>query len=191
MRTAQRLSRYMQSFRKWPRANSVYRERMTEVPAHEIIVVPAAGQDGHQELRQQCYDVRIEVFHHEQKFPLETEIDDLDETATHILLRLTPSLKPVGTIRASKGSGYYKLSRLAVLSEYRKYRFGRELVLALHDWVRRDAKAAGLAGTVKVRCHSQLYVKGFYGKYGYEPEGDEFDEDGAPHQLLICTLSVP
>lgn len=46
------------------------------VPSHEIIVVPAVGEAGREELRQQCYDVRIAVFHHEQKFPLETEIDE-------------------------------------------------------------------------------------------------------------------
>ena len=49
---------------------------MADVPAHEIITVPPAGHKGHEELRQQCYDVRIDVFHHEQKFPLETEIDE-------------------------------------------------------------------------------------------------------------------
>ncbi len=90
--------------------------------------------------------------------------DRLDATATHILLRLTPSLRPVGTIRASRGRGYYKLSRLAVLRDYRKYGLGRELVQAVHDWVRRDAQAAGLTGVVKIRCHSQIYIKGFYGR---------------------------
>ena len=91
--------------------------------------------------------------------------DSLDATATHLLLRLTLSLKPIGTIRASKGSGYYKLSRLAVLSEWRKHRLGRELVLTLHDWVQRDATASGATGSVKIHCHSQLYAKPFYAKY--------------------------
>lgn len=51
-----------------------------------------------------------------------------------------------------------KLSRLAVLKEYRKYSFGRELVLALHDWVKQDATSRGLT-TVKIVCHSQIPVK--------------------------------
>ena len=91
----------------------------------------------------------------------------LDETATHILLRLTPSLKPVGTIRVSKTSKYYKLSRLAVLKDYRHYRFGRDLVLALHAWVRQDIAASGsgvAVPPVRIHCHSQLYVKPFYAK---------------------------
>ncbi|TBU33123.1 acyl-CoA N-acyltransferase [Dichomitus squalens] len=135
-------------------------------PPHEIIIVPAPGQPGREELRQQCYDVRIDVFHHEQGFPLDTEVDDLDDTATHFLLRLTPSLKPIGTIRCAKMDGYYKLSRLAVLKDYRKYRFGRALVQSLHDFVKVDAKTPGsrVSDTVKVACHSQIPVKGFYGK---------------------------
>ncbi len=38
---------------------------------HEIIIATT------KEHIQQCLDVRIQVFHHEQKFPLETEIDEL------------------------------------------------------------------------------------------------------------------
>jgi hypothetical protein len=45
-------------------------------PAHEIVVIPAHGLEGQLDLRQQCYDVRIDVFHREQGFPLETEIDE-------------------------------------------------------------------------------------------------------------------
>ncbi|EPS96000.1 hypothetical protein FOMPIDRAFT_1062448 [Fomitopsis schrenkii] len=162
---------------------------MTTLP-HEIIVVPDAGEPSHDELRQQCYDVRIDVFVHEQKFSLEEEIDSLDANATHILLRLLPSLQPVGTIRCTKHDGYYKLSRLAVLKDYRQYHFGRELVQAFHDHVKRDAKRSGLPDPVTIKCHSQIPVKGFYAKYGYSPEGEEFDEDGAPHQLMVNRVSL-
>ena len=154
-------------------------------PPHEIIVVPDVGQPSRDELRQQCYDVRIDVFVHEQKFSLDEEIDrcapmtkqtrnnlanahsrlsSLDPNATHFLLRLLPSLKPVGTIRCTKHNGYYKLSRLAVLKDYRQYRFGRELVQAFLDHVKRDAKRSGLPDPVTIKCHSQIPVKGFYAK---------------------------
>jgi len=162
----------------------------SSIPEHEILIVPALGQPGRDELRQQCYDVRIDVFVHEQKFALEDEIDDLDETATHILLRLLPDLTPVGTIRCSKGKDYYKLSRLAVLKDHREFRFGRALVLALHDFARADALRTGQRDFVEIRAHSQLPVKGFYSKFGYVPEGEEFDEDGAPHQKMVARLSL-
>ncbi|KAI0307046.1 acyl-CoA N-acyltransferase [Multifurca ochricompacta] len=160
---------------------------------HEIVITPSVGQSGREQLRQQCYDVRIDVFHREQGFPLDTEIDKLDEIAEHFLLRLLPSLQPIGTIRASRHSSggvpYYKLSRLAVLKEYRKYHFGRELVFALHNWVTTDTQSRG-EHSAKVVCHSQIPAKAFYAKFGYSPEGDEFDEDGAPHQKMVIHLPL-
>ncbi|KAH7930658.1 acyl-CoA N-acyltransferase [Leucogyrophana mollusca] len=162
------------------------------VPAHEILVISGAGSEGRAKLLQDCIDVRIGVFVDEQKFPLDVEVDEHDPTATHILLRLVPSLKPIGTIRAYKveGANYYKLSRLAVLKEYRQHRFGRDLVFALHDWVKEDAKKTVGLDVAKVVSHSQIPVKSFYAKYGYLPEGDEFDEDGAPHQKMVARLSL-
>ncbi|THV08276.1 hypothetical protein K435DRAFT_5811 [Dendrothele bispora CBS 962.96] len=140
---------------------------------HQIVIAKNQGEI------EECYKVRIDVFHHEQGFPLDTEIDDLDPTATHFLLRHLPSIAsssessesepiPIGTIRGTRHSSedhtYYKLSRLAVLKPYRQYKFGRELVAALHDWIIADAQASGLGGSVRAVCHSQIPVKGFYSK---------------------------
>lgn len=44
-------------------------------PAHEIIVVPLPGHEGRQDLLDQCVNVRIDVFVHEQEFPLDVEVD--------------------------------------------------------------------------------------------------------------------
>lgn len=159
---------------------------------HEIIRISSVGQPDREQLRRQCYDVRIDVFHREQGFPLDTEIDKLDETAEHFLLRLLPSLQPIGTIRASRAStvpNYYKLSRLAVLKAYRQHHFGRELVLALHSWVATDALSCGET-SAKVVSHSQIPAMPFYVKFGYTPEGDQFDEDGAPHQKMALHLPI-
>ncbi|KAF8165574.1 acyl-CoA N-acyltransferase [Crassisporium funariophilum] len=142
-------------------------------PKHEIVLVRTPDE------RQQCYNVRIAVFHVEQKFPLDTEIDDMDDKATHFLLRLTPSLTPIGTIRTYKvpGAEYYKLGRLAVLKDYRQFRFGRALVLALHDWVNEHALQEGMDGPVEIVAHSQI-------------PGDEFDEEGDPHQKMVLRMPL-
>ena len=116
-----------------------------------------------------------------------------EDTAAHILLRLIPSLTPVGTIRCIKNKHYYKLTRLAVLKQYRKFRFGSELVSALHLHViqhEKNAKklpsptttahataatatdilptsddlSAGNFDVVRVHCHSQIPVKSFYAR---------------------------
>ncbi|KIM68939.1 hypothetical protein SCLCIDRAFT_1209155 [Scleroderma citrinum Foug A] len=168
-------------------------------PDHEIVVVPATGHPDRQALWDQCLRVRIDVFVHEQGFPLGVETDQYDPIATHFLLRSLPSLLPIGTIRAVKviGQGgsqdhiYYKLGRLAVIKSYRDRRFGRDLVLALHKWVKEATKRSyDHLEVAKVVAHSQIPVKPFYCKYGYQPEGDEFDEDGAPHQKMVAYLSL-
>jgi hypothetical protein len=41
-------------------------------PAHEIVVVPPEDETR----RKECYNVRIQVFVHEQGFPLDVEIDE-------------------------------------------------------------------------------------------------------------------
>jgi GNAT superfamily N-acetyltransferase len=73
---------------------------------------------------------------------------------------------PIGTIRAYRPptANYYKLGRLAVRKDYRKFGFGREMVLALHDWVAADARQRGETGFTVIVLHSQLPAKGFYAK---------------------------
>ncbi|KAJ7228340.1 acyl-CoA N-acyltransferase [Mycena pura] len=156
---------------------------------------------GDEEIIRECHRIRKEVFHLEQGFPLDTEYDDVEDVATHFLLRVTESdtatgaqtVKAVGTIRVTTPEIYrtlnrYKLSRLAVDRAYREHRFGRRLVEHLHDWVRADARATNRRA--EIECHSQIPVMGFYAKFGYRAEGPQFDEDGAPHQNMILDLPL-
>lgn len=91
----------------------------------------------------------------------------LDPVATHFLLRLVPSLKPVGTVRVTKaeGASYYKLSRLAVLKDFRAFSLGKALVRAGHRYAVNEQRRAGGKGPVEIVLHSQIYAKGFYAKY--------------------------
>jgi len=58
----------------WPRWTGLGTRQEPNVmsfsPNHEIVF-------GAEKFRQECYNVRINVFHHEQGFPLEAEIDKL------------------------------------------------------------------------------------------------------------------
>ncbi|KAJ7752814.1 acyl-CoA N-acyltransferase [Mycena maculata] len=121
--------------------------------------------------------------------------------ARHFLLRVTEedpttgvrTVKPAGTIRGHLVNPdgpvkRYKLSRLAVDKDYRKHRFGRVLVESLNEWVK--AEAARLECAAEIECHAQLPVIPFYAKFGYEEEGEEFDEDGAPHKNMILRIPL-
>ncbi|CAK5262496.1 unnamed protein product [Mycena citricolor] len=153
---------------------------------------------------EECHRLRKEVFHLEQVplsvhsayaaphplpqgFPLDTEFDEVEDLATHFLLRVTEedpdtsirTVKSVGTIRGTTPEIYpainrYKLSRLVVDKDYRKHRFGRVLVEELHRWVQDDAKATQRPAVIE--CHSQIPAMGFYAKFGYIPEASRFHE---------------
>ena len=57
----------------------------------------------------------------------------------------------------------YSLGRLCILKDYRHFKWGRELVLALHEFVKKDAKRLGL-DYAEVIAHSQIPVISFYTK---------------------------
>jgi len=161
-----------------------------DAPAHELLVVDTSTP----EFREQCMKIRFAVFVDEQHFPSDVEIDKYDEPGAsfHLLLRLVPSQEPIGTVRLIDLSPTNKkLGRLCVLKEYRSFKFGKDLVLASHRAILQRAQVEGIIEELEVSLHSQVYVKGFYNKCGYVEVGGEFDEDGAPHQKMVCQLSVP
>ncbi|KAF8525297.1 acyl-CoA N-acyltransferase [Gautieria morchelliformis] len=107
-------------------------------------------------------------------------------------MRLVTSKTPIGTVRMHKppGAAYYKLTRLAVLKEYRKHHLGAALVKRLHAFAIDDHVKSGRTGPVQVIAHSQIPAVSFYARFGYLPEGDEFDEDDAPHQKMVVRLQI-
>ncbi|KAL1412706.1 hypothetical protein Q8F55_000453 [Vanrija albida] len=147
-----------------------------------------------------CLQVRIEVFIDEQGFSMDDEIDEHDTAGDHISFLVSDTSlappKPVGTVRLVPAKG--KLTRLAVLAAYRKFGLGRQLVQQLEAYVRahpdalRSQVKVGADGReyVQIKIHSQIPVIPFYAKLGYKPEGEQFPEDGAPHQKMVQDFLV-
>ncbi|KAJ7490275.1 acyl-CoA N-acyltransferase [Mycena galericulata] len=179
---------------------------MTRIVSTEVLFAR-----GDQQIIEDCHRIRTEVFHIEQGFPLDTEFDNVEDVAMHFLVRVTEedpvtgekTVKSVGTIRATTPDVYhlacpdenpdtlvrrYKLSRLAVDKNYREHRFGRLLVDSLNKWIQDDARASNQPA--EIECHAQLPVIPFYKKFGYLEEGDQFIEDGAPHQNMILRIPL-
>ena len=42
-----------------------------------------------------------------------------------------------------------------------------------------------LSNTLTLALHAQAHLQRFYGRLGYSPKGDPFDEDGIPHILML------
>ena len=128
-------------------------------------------------LPEAAMQIREAVFCREQGFI--DEFDEIDGTATHLLL--LSDGEPVGTCRVFKKDGGYFLGRLAVLREFRARGCGRELLLAAEDVVREK-------GGESLRLHSQLQAKGFYEAVGYVAASDADEEQGCPHVWMEKAL---
>ncbi|MCY6371315.1 GNAT family N-acetyltransferase [Clostridium ganghwense] len=118
--------------------------------------------------------IRKEVFVKEQNVPIEIEIDELDDTAHHIVIYEND--KPVTVGRLLEKKKYYVIGRVAVLKEYRGKKYGKVLMENML------MKAEEL-GANEIRLHAQFYAKNFYEKLGFEAYGKIFNEAGIDH---IC-----
>jgi predicted GNAT family N-acyltransferase len=125
--------------------------------------------------REECYAIRRDVFVDEQAVPLELELDEYDDAATHFLLRDGDA--PLATARLLDKGGRAKIGRVAV----RRGARGRGLGLVLMRAVLDEARRRGFAEAV---LDSQTYAIPFYERLGFMAEGDEFDDAGIPHFLM-------
>lgn len=126
--------------------------------------------------REACYDIRKAVFVQEQAVPLELEMDEYDDIATHFLLRDAEET-PLATARLLDKHGLAKIGRVAVMQEAR----GRGLGLLLMQYVVEEAQKRGFTESV---LDSQTYAIPFYERLGFTAEGEEFDDAGIPHFLM-------
>ncbi|PAP78349.1 GNAT family N-acetyltransferase [Rubrivirga marina] len=122
--------------------------------------------------------VRQRVFVEEQACPPEEEWDVHDApeargVAVHHLLAEHDGA-PVGCARWRPVGDAVKLERFAVVPEARGTGLGRALVARALA----DARAAGHRRFV---LHAQTYIADLYASFGFEPEGDVFDEAGIEH----------
>ncbi|GAA5899191.1 GNAT family N-acetyltransferase [Sporobolomyces salmoneus] len=148
---------------------------------------------------EQCLDIRIAVFVDEQKFTMEDELDEKDESSDHLLLldeKPDGTTEQIGTIRwwPIPGRAAGKMGRVAVLKPYRGLGIGRVLIDVLEEHLRERRGKAGeaLKGKEEVEsiAHSQAYAQGFYEKSGYVREGDLFLEDGADHVKMVKAVKL-
>jgi predicted GNAT family N-acyltransferase len=120
------------------------------------------------------FEIRREVFVDEQDCPPELEWE-FEEESTHFLARLDEL--PVGAARWRKTEKGYKLERFAVAMAYRGKGVGQALVAAVLADLPNDA--------TYVYLHAQLQAMGLYRKFGFEPEGPQFEEARIQHFKMV------
>ena len=130
--------------------------------------------------REACFEIRIDVFCHEQKVSRDIEFDGLDDRCRHYLA--ISDGENIGTARARPlNEQEIKLERIAVRLEHRNAGIGRLLMVRALS----DAKQAGYEYAV---LNSQVQACPFYTKLGFEIEGAPFDEAGIPYRRMRRTL---
>lgn len=126
-----------------------------------------------------CYFIRKKVFVEEQGFACETEFDDIDGYAHHLLVR--EDKQPIATARLFCEGSSYHCGRIAILPEYR----GRNIGLALMSALEKKAKELGGAC---LELSAQTRVVNFYEKAGYTKFGEEYMDEHCPHVMMKKVL---
>ena len=121
------------------------------------------------------YDIRSDVFQEEYDVPEEDELDGNDHIAHHYLALADGEAVGTARWRISLG-GKIKLERIAVLKEFRKLGVGKLLM----DRVLKD-----IPKNRQVYLHAMLGSIGFYEKFGFVSDGEQFEEAGVDHQKMI------
>ena len=82
--------------------------------------------------------------------------------------------RPVGTGRLLPDG---HIGRMAVQAAWRGRGVGAALLQAL-------IAEAGRRGMAQLALSAQTHALGFYGRFGFLPEGEVYDEAGLPHQVM-------
>ncbi|MCC3355679.1 GNAT family N-acetyltransferase [Bacillus sp. REN16] len=126
-----------------------------------------------------AFTIRKVVFVDEQNVPLEEEIDQFEEEATHVVLY--DDNEPVGAGRFRVLDEYGKVERICVLASHRKKGAGNLIMHKMED----IAKEQGIS---KLKLNAQTHAENFYKKIGYETVSGLFMDAGIPHVTMIKKL---
>ncbi|HKS43913.1 MAG TPA: GNAT family N-acetyltransferase [Amycolatopsis sp.] len=129
----------------------------------------------------QLYDIlrlRVDVFVVEQNCPY-PELDgrDLLATTRHFWLGEVDSYLRVLT----EPDGTYRIGRVVTAKHARGQGLAAQLMTAALNFV----------GDAYSVLDAQTYAQGFYAKFGYVAEGEEFEEDGIPHITMWRRVARP
>ncbi|GBG96941.1 GNAT family N-acetyltransferase [Lactococcus termiticola] len=123
--------------------------------------------------------IRNEVFVKEQGVPYRLEVENPADEAQSVHFIGCVDGHAIATVRLLKqADGSAVIQRMAVLKAYRSQHYGSEILQALIDF----AKQENISPLV---LHAQLTAKPFYDGFGFEAEGEVFEEAGIMHVTMV------
>ncbi|MBO1198944.1 GNAT family N-acetyltransferase [Staphylococcus simiae] len=129
------------------------------------------------EMLQDCFKIREEVFVHEQGVPLEHEIDNYEDNSIHLIGY--DNDKPFATLRLRPiDEQTAKIERVAVLKPYRGQGQGQALMIAMEN-------IAQQLNYKTLILNAQIQAQEFYKSLNYDIQGKVFLEEGIKHIKMV------
>lgn len=129
--------------------------------------------DNNVEMLEQAFLIRKKVFVDEQNVPLDEEIDEFEERATHFLVFSDNNI-PIATSRMRNVGGKAKIERVCVLAEYRKLHIGKKLMEFMEKLAVKNKFKA-------IILYAQNQALNFYKSLGYQVCSEQFLDAGIKH----------
>lgn len=120
------------------------------------------------------FAIRQTVFVEEQEVDPVLEYDEFEEASVHFVAVIDD--EPVGTARWRRTPNGIKLERFAVLPKYRNKGVGSVIVKTV---------LGDLPEKTNVYLHSQVSACNLYNRFGFVPEGGQFEEAGIMHYKMV------
>jgi predicted GNAT family N-acyltransferase len=128
------------------------------------------------DMEQQLRSIRTRVFIEEQQVPVELEWEEDDVDCVHLLAQMNDNYIATARLLASG-----QIGRMAVLKPYRQLGVGSEMLKQLLS----IAKSMNMSS---VFLNAQIEAIDFYKQFGFQEQGDVFDDAGIPHRKMDMSL---
>jgi len=127
--------------------------------------------------------LRSEVFVVEQNCVYQ-DIDEKDQKATHLFIEKNNEI--IAYTRIFKKGDYYEenpsIGRVVVSKKERGKNLGKEIMLNSIEFVKKELEGR------KIELSAQKYLDKFYKDLDFYSEGEDYLEDGIPHQRMFYNL---
>ncbi|MHC5353568.1 GNAT family N-acetyltransferase [Myroides sp. LJL115] len=127
--------------------------------------------------------LRSDVFIVEQQCPY-PDLDAKDLRCLHVFATFGPKIIACSRI-VPPGLSYPQMSigRVAVCKEFRQKKLGKVLMDFTLEKIDQEF------GAQDIQIGAQVYLKKFYGSFGFEPVSLDYDEDGIMHVDMLRKLN--
>ena len=127
--------------------------------------------------------LRSEVFVVEQNC-IYQDIDEKDQKATHLFIEKNNEI--IAYTRIFKKGDYYEenpsIGRVVVSKKERGKNLGKEIMLNSIEFIKKELEGR------KIELSAQKYLDKFYKELEFYSEGEDYLEDGIPHQRMFYDL---